>query len=88
MELVKQLFSSSGFMPHGFCYLWNLGLVWLHLISDSLIVASYLSIPITLIYFVRKRRDLPFHWMFWMFGAFIIGCGTSWAWTRRCQSST
>ena len=77
MELVKQLFSSSGFMPHGFCYLWNPGLVWLHLISDSLIVASYLSIPITLIYFVRKRRDLPFHWMFVCFGTFIVACGAT-----------
>jgi len=48
-------------MPRGFCYLWNPGLVWLHLVSDSLIAASYLSIPITVIYFIRKRRDLPFH---------------------------
>jgi PAS domain S-box-containing protein len=30
-----------------------------------------------LVYFARRRRDLPFPWMFWMFGAFIIGCGTT-----------
>jgi PAS domain S-box-containing protein len=30
-----------------------------------------------LVYFVRKRRDLPFNWMFLMFGAFILGCGTT-----------
>jgi PAS domain S-box-containing protein len=30
-----------------------------------------------LVFFTRKRRDLPFPWMFWMFGAFIIGCGTT-----------
>jgi PAS domain S-box-containing protein len=77
MESLKQIFSSSGFMPHGFCYLWNPGLVWLHLISDSLIATSYLSIPITLIYFVRKRRDLPFHWMFICFGTFIVACGAT-----------
>jgi PAS domain S-box-containing protein len=64
-------------MPHGFCYLWNPGLVWLHLISDTLIAASYLSIPITLIYFIRKRRDLPFHWMFVCFGVFIVACGAT-----------
>jgi hypothetical protein len=28
--------------------------------------------------FVRKREDLPFHWMFLMFGAFILACGPSW----------
>jgi PAS domain-containing protein len=32
---------------------------------------------VALIYFVRKRRDLPFHWMFFMFGMFIFGCGTT-----------
>src|SRR5215471_7540240 len=30
-----------------------------------------------LVYLVRKRRDLPFHWMFFMFGIFIFGCGTT-----------
>jgi PAS domain S-box-containing protein len=77
MELLKHFFSSNDFMPHGFCYLWNPALVWLHVISDSLIAASYLSIPITLIYFVRKRRDLPFHWMFICFGTFIVACGAT-----------
>jgi PAS domain S-box-containing protein len=30
-----------------------------------------------LVYLVRRRRDLPFPWMFWLFGAFILGCGTT-----------
>ena len=45
--------------------------------SDSLIAIAYYSIPITLIYFVRKRDDLPFNWIFLLFGAFIVACGTS-----------
>lgn len=77
MEMLRNLFSSGDFMPHGFCYLWVPGLVWLHLVSDTLIAVSYLSIPITLIYFVRKRRDLPFHWMFICFGIFIVACGAT-----------
>lgn len=37
---------------------------------------AYLAIPAALIYFVaRRRRDVPFPWMFWMFGAFIVACG-------------
>jgi hypothetical protein len=51
--------------------------VWLHVISHSTIMLSYYLIPLALVYFVRKRRDLPFHWMFWMFGIFIFGCGTT-----------
>jgi PAS domain S-box-containing protein len=77
MELLEHLFSSGGFMPHGYCYLWKPGLVWLHVICDALIAIAYLSIPLTLFYFVRRRRDLPFHWMFLCFGAFIVSCGAT-----------
>jgi len=75
-EFFRHLFDSE-FMPHGMCYLWNSQIVWLHLVSDALITLAYVSIPITLVYFVRKRGDLPFHWMFLMFGAFILGCGAT-----------
>src|SRR6185437_10556669 len=76
LDFVKQLFSSS-FLPHGTCYLWNPKIVWLHVISDGLITLSYYCIPIALIYLIQKRRDLPFNWIFWMFGLFILGCGTT-----------
>jgi hypothetical protein len=52
--------SSAGFMPHGMCYLWQPGILALHIISDLLITGAYFSIPFTLLYFVRKRRDLQF----------------------------
>ena len=64
-------------MPHGHCYLWQPGLVWLHILSDACIALAYYSIPITLVYFVQKRKDLPFDWIFWLFGAFIVACGTT-----------
>src|SRR5258708_2096796 len=76
LEFLKNLFASD-FMGHGYCYLWKPQIVWLHVVSDTLITLAYYSIPVTLVYFVRKRRDLPFHWMFLMFGAFILGCGTT-----------
>jgi PAS domain S-box-containing protein len=75
MQAWKGFFSAGGFMPHGYCYLWNRNLVWLHLVSDALIFLSYVVISFTLVYFVRRRRDLPFQWMFLCFGAFIIACG-------------
>src|ERR1700759_4716130 len=68
-------FSSSGFMPHGHCYLWTPSLVWLHVLSDALIFLAYVTIPATLVYFVRRRKDLPFDWMFLCFGVFIVSCG-------------
>ena len=74
-DLFTRLFSQNSFMPHGHCYLWNPGLMRLHLISDFLIAAAYFVIPIALLLFVRKRRDLPFNWMFVCFGVFILACG-------------
>ena len=76
LSFLRNLFTSD-FMGHGYCYLWRPEIVWLHVGSDTLITLAYYSIPVSLVYFVRKRRDLPFHWMFIMFGAFILGCGTT-----------
>jgi len=67
----------SDFMPHGMCYLWDPQIVWVNVVSDSLIALSYMTIPFTLVYFLRKRKDLPFRWMFGMFGLFIVGCGAT-----------
>ena len=77
MDFLRQVFGPGGFMPHGYCYMWNPGLVWLHVISDSLIALSYFTIPFTLLWFVRKRRELPFSRMFVLFGAFIVACGAT-----------
>ena len=64
-------------MPHGMCYEWNPSVIWLHVISDGIIALAYYSIPITLLYFVRKRKDLAFDWMFVCFAIFIVACGTT-----------
>src|ERR1700734_1918866 len=76
---VSGVFSSPSmdFMPHGYCYLWDPALVWLHVISDGLIALSYYAIPVILVYFILKNRDLPLNWIFWMFGSFILACGTT-----------
>lgn len=73
---LDQLFNAS-FMPHGQCYLWTPSLVWLHAGSDALIGIAYIVIPIALLYVVRRREDLPFSWMFVLFGVFIIACGAT-----------
>src|SRR2546430_3023390 len=75
MGFFTGLFGQNGFMPHGHCYLWDPGLMRLHLISYFLITAAYFIIPFTLVNFVRKRRDLPFKWICGCFGIFIVACG-------------
>ncbi len=64
-------------MPHGMCYEWNPGIIWLNVVSDGLIALAYYSIPLTLVYFVHKRKDLQFSWIFLCFALFIVACGTT-----------
>jgi len=67
---------AADFLPHRYCYLGKRGLVWTHAVADSLIGLSYFTISGTLVYLAQKgRRDIPFHWMFLAFGAFIVACG-------------
>jgi PAS domain S-box-containing protein len=75
LQLLHFLFGPSGFMPHGYCYLWNTKLVWLHVVSDTLIALAYFTIPIGLLWSARRRRDIPFNWIFILFGVFIVVCG-------------
>ncbi|PYP91072.1 MAG: hypothetical protein DMG65_09390 [Candidatus Angelobacter sp. Gp1-AA117] len=67
---------STQFLPHIYCYLRDQQLIWLHLVSDTLIGVAYVAISFTLVYLIRRaRRDIPFQWMFLAFGLFIISCG-------------
>ena len=62
-------------MPHGECFLWQPSVLALHVISDALIALAYFSIPLVLLFLVRKRGDLPFRAAFLMFSLFIVSCG-------------
>ena len=77
MNTLNQWLFSSGLMPHGFCYQWKPALIWLHAVSDTLIALAYFSILVALIYFIRRRWDIPFGWMFVCFGVFTAACGAT-----------
>jgi signal transduction histidine kinase/CheY-like chemotaxis protein len=77
-QFLGWLFSSSGFMPHGHCYLWQPATLWLNVASDGVIAAAYYAIPFALYYFVRERRtEIPYSGILLMFAAFILLCGTT-----------
>jgi len=75
LEWLQVMLSTDGFMPHGHCYLWKPGLLWMHVLSDSAIFLSYAAIPVALAIFASKRKDMPFSWVFVLFGVFIVACG-------------
>ncbi|GAA4442278.1 hypothetical protein GCM10023188_41810 [Pontibacter saemangeumensis] len=67
----------SDFMPHGHCYFWKTEIVAMNVGGDSLIMLAYYSIPFMLFYFAKKRQDLTHKYVFLLFGAFILACGTT-----------
>jgi PAS domain S-box-containing protein len=68
---------AQGLTPHGFCLLWDPGLLWLHAASDIAIGMAYFVIPMALVSISSQRRELRFGWMFWLFALFILACGTT-----------
>ena len=63
-------------MAHQYCYEREPKLIGLHVVSDLLIGAAYVSISGTLGYLVyRASRGIPFNWVFLAFGLFIVSCG-------------
>jgi len=74
-EHLRVFFDTTMFAPHGLCLLWDPELLLIHIASDAVIAISYFSIPFALTYFVLRRRDLEFGWVFWAFALFITACG-------------
>jgi PAS domain S-box-containing protein len=76
-DFLTHLFDSSGFPPRWHCGSWTAGHGWLHVLSDLGVWSAYVAIPCVLGFFVLRRRDIPFRAIFWLFGAFILACGTT-----------
>ncbi len=72
-----KLFDTADFPPRWRCGNWDTALGVLHITADIAIWLCYVAIPVALIYFMRRRSDLPFKGIFLLFGAFIISCGTT-----------
>jgi len=75
IEFFQKLFDVTDFPPRWNCGNWSEGLGWLHVMSDTAISASYFALPVTLALFIRRRKDVPFTGLFWLFSAAIVACG-------------
>lgn len=75
--LSEWLFVAPGLSPHGYCLLWEPGLIWLYAVSDAAIALAYFSIPMALVVLGERRSDLIYRPMLWLFAAFILLCGTT-----------
>lgn len=77
MNILARLFDSFGFMQYGQDFTWKPILLWSFALSDALIAASGFLISFALWYFARRRKDLPFKGLFYVFGIFIMASGVA-----------
>ena len=76
IEYFSKFFDTSDFPARWQCGNWSDFHGWLHILSDFATSGAYFAIPAVLFYFARKREDFPFTKLFWLFGGFILACGT------------
>jgi signal transduction histidine kinase/ActR/RegA family two-component response regulator len=77
MRFLSAIFDTSDFPARWHCGHWTDMHGWLHIISDIGIWSAYFAIPVVLLYFGVRRKDLPFRRIFFLFGAFILLCGST-----------
>jgi C4-dicarboxylate-specific signal transduction histidine kinase len=57
--------------------LWIPGMVWFHILSDSLMALAYFLIPVVLVRSVRGRPEIPVNGAVFCIGAFVVACGVT-----------
>jgi PAS domain S-box-containing protein len=77
MDEITSLLGRNGFMPHGYCFTWQPGLLWTMVGADAAIAAAYFTIPAAMWAFMRQRRDVSMRGLLALFAAFIFACGVT-----------
>ena len=75
IDYFSNVFSTEGLPPRWLCGHWTPFQGWFYILSDVGIWAAYFTIPFLLLTFARKRTDIKFPPVFWLFAAFIFACG-------------
>ena len=75
-DFFSKLFDTSDFPDRWHCGTWSDFHGWLHILSDLTVFGAYVTIPFVMLYFLRRRQDIPFPRVFFLFAAFVFACGT------------
>ncbi|MEQ1859420.1 MAG: histidine kinase dimerization/phosphoacceptor domain -containing protein [Chthoniobacteraceae bacterium] len=76
LDFFRLLFDTTDFPQRWHCGGWSPAHGWLHIVSDTLIFGAYAAIPGAIAFFaMRRRQDIVFPKLWWLFAAFIFSCG-------------
>ncbi len=76
-DFLLGLLQASDWPARWVCGNWTSFHGWLYIFSSLAIWAAYFAIPIILLSVLRKRADVPFRGIFWLFILFIFACGAT-----------
>src|SRR3954449_1129913 len=75
-QLQQDILNMSTLTPHGACLLWKPELIWLNAVSDAMVAGAFFATAFVLGFFVwRRRRDVMFRGVFWIFAVFAAVSG-------------
>jgi PAS domain S-box-containing protein len=77
IDFFKRLMDSSDWPPRWHCGKWTEFHGWLYIVSDLLIWSAYFSIPLIIIRYISRRKEIRFIPLYFLFAAFILACGTT-----------
>lgn len=76
-DLLAQWIFAAGFLPHGQRYDWGSALPWLFAGAHLAIAIACYCMPLALMHFLRRRRDVRFSKVFSVLSIFFLACGTT-----------
>lgn len=77
LSFFENLLGTSDWPARWACGQWTSFHGWLYIFSSLAIWSAYFAIPFILFVVVRKKQDVPFKRIFWLFILFIFACGTT-----------
>jgi signal transduction histidine kinase len=76
MQGITKILDTSDFPPRWSCGDWTSLHGWTHVAADLATFGAYFAIPVVIVFYVRRRTDVQFPTLFWLFAGFILSCGT------------
>ncbi len=73
----KKIFDTADWPARWHCGKWSDFHGWLYIISDLMIWSAYFAIPIVIIRYLSKKKNVGFNKLYVLFAAFILACGAT-----------
>ncbi len=71
-EFFNNLFDSTSWPARWHCGYWSDFHGWLYILSDVMIWAAYFTIPVIILSYISKRKDIRFQTAYLNFAFFIL----------------